>query len=68
MQEWYWGIDRLYHLEKRLMELGVNNDQSDALICPRPEIVMGPLKDPGNLKLRFPSLRSPYTSIIFIKP
>ena len=66
--EWYWGIDRLYHLEKRLMELGVNKDQSEALICPRPEIVMGPLKDSGNLKLRFfPSLRSPYTSIIFDK-
>tara|TARA_A100001011_G_scaffold216926_1_gene224888 strand:- start:768 stop:2174 length:1407 start_codon:yes stop_codon:yes gene_type:complete len=66
--EWYWGIDRLYHLEKRLIELGVNKDESDDLICPRPQIAFGPLKDSGNLKLRFfPSLRSPYTSIIFDK-
>ncbi|MDC0213651.1 DsbA family protein [Gammaproteobacteria bacterium] len=66
--EWYWGVDRLYHLENRLMELGACKDKSERLLCPRPEIEMGPSQDSGNLKLRFfVSLRSPYTSIIYKK-
>ena len=66
--EWYWGIDRLYHLETRLIELGAASDGSDKLLCPRPDIVMGPARASGDLKLRFfPSLRSPYTSIIYDK-
>lgn len=27
--EWYWGLDRLYHLEKRLQALGVNRRGAD---------------------------------------
>ncbi len=66
--EWYWRIDRLYHLENRLIELGAKKNESEDLVCPRPEIMMGPLRDSGDLKLRFfPSLDSPYTSIIFEK-
>jgi len=66
--EWYWGVDRLYHLENRLIELGAVSDGSEKLLCPRPDIAMGPARDSGNLKLRFfPSLRSPYTSIIYDK-
>ncbi len=66
--EWYWGIDRLYHLENRLIGIGATSDGSDKLLCPRPDIAMGPARDSGNLKLRFfPSLRSPYTSIIYDK-
>lgn len=64
--EWYWGADRIYHLEKRLIEQGACRDNEAALICPRPPIEAGPLKDNGTLTLEFyPSLRSPYTSFIF---
>ena len=63
--EWYWGVDRFYHLEARLVSLGVHfADQK--LIAPRPAIESGPAKDTGTLTLEFyPSLRSPYTSMIF---
>jgi len=64
--EWYWGVDRLYHLENRLIELGVRKPGKSVLIIPRPEIDCGEIRDDGNLTLEFyPSLRSPYTSIIF---
>ncbi len=66
--EWYWGIDRLYHLENRLIEIGASSGDPERLLCPRPDIAMGPARDSGELKLRFfPSLRSPYTSIIYDK-
>ncbi len=64
--EWYWGVDRLYHLENRLIELGVNKTGKSELIMPRPEIDSGEIQDNGSLTLEFyPSLRSPYSSIIF---
>jgi 2-hydroxychromene-2-carboxylate isomerase len=64
--EWYWGADRFYHLENRLIEAGVCKGSFDALVCPRPAIETGPGKDDGALTLEFyPSMRSPYTSIIF---
>ncbi len=64
--EWYWGVDRLYHLENRLIELGVRKSEKSDLIVPRPEIDSGAVKDDGSLTLEFyPSLRSPYTSIIY---
>jgi 2-hydroxychromene-2-carboxylate isomerase len=64
--EWYWGVDRLYHLENRLIELGAAKSDAASLLAPRPEIVTGPLKAKGSLTLEvYPSLRSPYTSIIF---
>ena len=66
--EWYWGIDRIHHLEKRLVDLGVRKNRSEHLIWPKPTISLGPLKDRKTLILKFfPSLRSPYTSIIFDK-
>ncbi len=66
--EWYWGPDRFYHLENRLVEFGAARDKSDARFCPRPAIESGPLRDDGSLVLDFyPSLRSPYTSIVFDK-
>lgn len=65
-QEWYWGVDRLYHLEKRLTELGVDLQPGQPMVVPRPEIEVGELKDNGSLTLEiYPSLRSPYTAIIF---
>ena len=64
--EWYWGADRLYHLENRLIELGARRDSGARLLLPRPAIESGTLRDDGSLTLEFyPSLRSPYTSIIF---
>ena len=64
-KEWYWGVDRLYHLEHRLNDLGANKG-AEGLLAPRPAIEAGPLKDDGALTLEFyPSIRSPYTSLIF---
>ena len=66
--EWYWGVDRLYHLETRLLELGVRHGSGHRLLLPRPDIETGVLRDNGSLTLEiYPSLRSPYTAIIFDK-
>ncbi|MEP5569298.1 MAG: DsbA family protein [Halioglobus sp.] len=65
-QEWYWGVDRLYHLEKRLAELGADREQGQPFVVPRPQVELGGLKDNGSLTLEvYPSLRSPYTAIVF---
>ena len=65
-QEWYWGVDRLYHLEKRLAELGADTQSGQPMIMPRPAVEAGELKDNGSLTLEvYPSLRSPYTAISF---
>lgn len=63
--EWYWGVDRLFYLEQRLRDLGACHDPALPFICPRPEIdVSG--ADASDLTLDFyPSLNSPYTSIIY---
>lgn len=64
--EWYWGVDRLYHLENRLHDLGVDRRPGEALLYPQPAIESGPLHDTGTLTLEFfPTLRSPYTAIVF---
>jgi 2-hydroxychromene-2-carboxylate isomerase len=69
--EWYWGVDRLYHLEQRLQELGADRLKG-ALLAPRPLITTNNTQDKdgvksnGNLTLEFyASLRSPYTAMIF---
>ena len=73
--EWYWGVDRLYHLENRLIALGAktatknrsqNTAESATLLAPRPNFEVGQLKDNGSLTFEiYPSLRSPYTAISF---
>ena len=78
--DWYWGVDRLYHLERRLIALGAvrtesANSGTTATIpspidpCfPRPTLDAGPIRNDGRLALEiFPSLRSPYTAMIFEK-
>lgn len=65
--EWYWGVDRLAHLEERLTGLGLARDG------PRPPLVAPPSfaglpvpEAPGGEPLVldfFGSLRSPYTAI-----
>jgi 2-hydroxychromene-2-carboxylate isomerase len=64
--EWYWGVDRLYHLEQRLAGLGVDKQVGQAMLMPRPAIEIGEIKDTGSMTLEvYPSLRSPYTAISF---
>lgn len=65
-EEWYWGVDRLYHLEKRLAQLGADSQATNNSLVPRPATNAVTLKDNGRLTLEFyPSLRSPYTAIVF---
>jgi len=59
---WYWGVDRLYLLEKLLCDLCDRPDNN--VLFPRPTEI-GPT-DASELTLEiFPSLRSPYTAIGF---
>lgn len=63
--EWYWGVDRLYHLEERLTELGARRTPGPPL-APRIEVETGPRRDDGSLTLEiYPSVRSPYTAAGF---
>lgn len=65
-EEWYWGVDRLYHLEQRLADLGSDREPGSMQLVPRPRIAPAELKDTGTLTLEvYPSLRSPYTAISF---
>ncbi len=64
--EWYWGVDRLYHLEKRLAKLGLDQTPDQPLLMPRPPLEISEIKDNGSLTLEvYPSLRSPYTAMAF---
>jgi len=61
--EFYWGVDRLCHLEQRLQSLGLGAAAED--LVPRPDVDVAGI-DASGLTLHFyPSLNSPYTSIIF---
>ena len=63
--EWYWGVDRLFHLEIRLRALGVCKAPDASLIAPRPRADVTGV-DARRLRLDFyPSLNSPYTAIVF---
>jgi 2-hydroxychromene-2-carboxylate isomerase len=63
--EWYWGVDRLFHLENRLRELGACKVPDAPLIVPRPESDITGV-DANGLRLDFyPSLNSPYTAIVY---
>ena len=65
--EWYWGVDRLFYLETRLQELAASRKGVHDYLVPRPDIDTGGV-DASSLTLDFyPSLNSPYTSIIFDK-
>ena len=64
-KEWYWGVDRLYHLESRLIELGADHVGGE-LLTARPAIQHGPRSDDGSMTLEiYPSVRSPYTALSF---
>lgn len=64
-KEWYWGVDRLYHLEQRLIELGACQNGGE-MLSTRPAIEDGPHRDDGSMTLEiYPSVRSPYTALSF---
>lgn len=67
--EWYWGIDRLHHLETRLQELGARRDgETDLLFPPEPDLrdppAAGALLRPVPPIDFFFSLRSPYSAVV----
>ena len=63
--EWYWGVDRLVHLENRLLDMGLSNDPS-GICVPRPTPETLNNRDASAVTLEFfPSLRRPYTAISF---
>ena len=65
--EWYWGVDRLFYLEQRLRDLGAHRSDEEAYIVPRPKTDVTGV-DARSMTLDFyPSLNSPYTSIIYDK-
>lgn len=63
--EWYWGLDRLHHLEERLREEGLCHQTASPLIAPVHDIMLAPLRgalpEPGTTLDYFCSFRSPYT-------
>lgn len=64
--EWYWGVDRLYVLEKRLIEEGFSRDSEAPLCYDRPAMPTQADNDVSDVKVEiYPSLRSPYTAISF---
>ncbi|WP_109354523.1 DsbA family protein [Sphingorhabdus sp. EL138] len=63
--EWYWGADRLFHLEQRLRDLGACKAPDLPFICPRPDIDVSGVDASGLMLDFYPSLNSPYTSIIY---
>jgi 2-hydroxychromene-2-carboxylate isomerase len=62
--EWYWGIDRLHHLERRLQDLRAQRDGAHDLLFPPSVDVDRPVQilDPPPIDFFF-SFRSPYSAI-----
>jgi 2-hydroxychromene-2-carboxylate isomerase len=63
--EWYWGIDRLHHLERRLQDLGAQRRGVQGLLFPADADLSEPVKLASPLPIDFfLSLRSPYSAIV----
>lgn len=62
--EWYWGIDRLHHLEERLQALGAQRSGITGLMfAPSTDLQKtAPLAAPPSIDF-YVSLRSPYSAI-----
>ena len=64
--EWYWGVDRLYHLEERLHALGTDKQSEQTYLAAKPKIEVNKAEVNAELTLEiYASLRSPYTAIVF---
>lgn len=61
--EWYWGLDRLHHLEARLSELGRRKEVSTDYIY-APPTVPSAMGDTGAELHWYVSFRSPYSAIV----
>lgn len=63
--EWYWGIDRLHHLERRLQDLGAQRPEVQGLMFPPAADLQeaAPVANPPAIDFFF-SLRSPYSAIV----
>ncbi len=63
--EWYWGIDRLHHLERRLQDLGAQRAGVQGTLFPPEADLAEPvqLDNPPPIDFFF-SLRSPYSAIV----
>lgn len=63
--EWYWGLDRLHHLERRWQALGVQQaGVADLMFPPSADLQTAQvLADPAPIDFYF-SLRSPYSAIV----
>ena len=63
--EWYWGLDRLHHLEQRLQQLGAQRPGTAGLLFAPEADLAAPvaLDAPPPIDFYF-SLRSPYSAIV----
>ena len=63
--EWYWGTDRLHHLERRLQDLGAQRLGVQDLMFPPDADLSGPVSLASPLPIDFFfSFRSPYSAIV----
>lgn len=66
--EWYWGVDRLYHLDRRLQALGAARDglsrPERTLFAPEADLAKAQAADGAPVIDFFFSLRSPYSAIV----
>jgi len=63
--EWYWGVDRLFHLEQRLRDLDACSNPTEPYLVSRPSHDLDGVDASGLTLEFFPSLNSPYTAIIY---
>lgn len=61
--EWYWGLDRLHHLEERLQALGAARPGTTGLMFAPEAATSWPAAQPGTCVDFFFSFRSPYSAI-----
>ena len=64
--EWYWGVDRLNHLEERLARIGRDRRRGEPMLAPYRDMRLGPVPagQPVIIEAWF-SFRSPYSWIAF---
>ena len=64
--EWYWGVDRLNHLEERLAGIGRDRKRGTPMLAPFRDMTLGPVPagSPVMIEAWF-SFRSPYSWIAF---